>query len=180
MLTMLNMLTKRLGFLFLILIVITGCASKPRLSGKGKLCGIVVDENNVPVSSYVISCRREKGIWKHGITNDEGLFFFEDMPFGNYTFKGSKECYLNFYDEGYVFNNLGKVYCFQLSSIDKALDLIEEKIICEDYDQALEMLNNINTGNEKEAQKVVIFYEDFINKKMEEKNAENNVQEKEL
>lgn len=152
--------------------IFTGCASKPKLAGKGELCGIVIDENNIPVKDYVISCKIDSGLWKHAMTNDEGLFFFDEMPFGYYSFKGSKECYSNLYEDGLVFNSPGKVYCFQISSIDKALELAEEVILYQDYEQALLILGNIKCEKNKAAESVVSYYKKFVYKKMEEMNEE--------
>lgn len=152
------------------LMLFPGCASKPKLSGKGKLCGIVIDENNYPVSDFIISCRRDRGIWRTTITNEEGMFFYEDLNYGFYSFKGSKECFLKFFEQRYVFNNPTKVFCFQISSIDKVLDNVEEMIIYEDYENALNLLDRIECKSNLEAEKVVSFYREFISNKKEQEN----------
>lgn len=154
------------------LLLLSGCASKPKLTGTGKMCGVIIDERNVPVSDYVISCRKDKGLWKNAMTNEEGLFSFDDMHFGIYTFRGSKECFLDFYDEGYVFGDRSKIFCFQLSSVDRALDLIEENIIYEEYEKALELLEQVSYKKNKDLLLVLSHYRNYINEKMEDKNVQ--------
>lgn len=163
----------KLKILFYLMVItaavtMSGCASKPKLNGKGRLCGVVIDENNEPVPDFIISCRKDKGLWKCTMTGSEGLFVFEDMPLGIYSFKGTKECYLDFYEEDYVFNDRSKVFCFQLSSIDNALDKTEQMIIYGDYEQAVTLLDQIKCEKNLEAKKVLAYYRDYLTEKMGE------------
>ena len=69
------------------------CASKPKFTGKGDLCGLIVDEKNKPVSDFVVyctACEPNLQIVKPVITNESGLFVFFDVPAGSYHLSGSK------------------------------------------------------------------------------------------
>lgn len=90
-------------FSILLILFVTGCASKPKIRGTADLCGFVIDENNLPVENYVISVKHGNGIWRTSITNKQGLFSFSDAPLGEYSFKGTKSCYVDLNEKKYVF-----------------------------------------------------------------------------
>lgn len=159
---------KKLYFIMLICIF-TSCASKPNVSGKGDLCGFVIDENNLPVSDFVISASRNKGLWNHTITNSEGMFVFPDSGFGNYSFKGSKSYFMKLKEVNYAFYDKGKIYCFQINSIDKALDEVEKMILCEDFERAEEILNQISVRKKSQGEILISFYKEYI------RNAKNDM-----
>ncbi len=110
------------------------CTSKPKFSGYGDLCGLVIDENNAPVKDFVLHC---KGSAKNPAmalmppqtvsTNESGLFVFYDLPSGDYLLYGEKENYLRITDVSYRFSNRSNIICLQTKSF-KASVLNADKI----------------------------------------------------
>lgn len=141
---------------------LTACASKPKSGGRGDLCGFVIDENNRPVGDYVVSASRNKGIWNHTITNEEGLFVFPDAAFGNYSFRGSKNYYMKLQEVNCPFYDRGKIYCFQVNSIDRVLDEVEQMILCENFERAEGLLKQIAVTKKSSGEKIIEFYKEYI------------------
>lgn len=154
--------------ILLFMIFPLGCASKPEYKGSGELCGYIVDENNHPVEEYVISCRRNTGVWKSVLTNEDGLFVFEEEKLGKFYFKGQKEGFVNLDKSMQLFGNKAKVVCFQVSSIEKALDEVEEMILCQNFKEAGELAGKIHVSGNWYMSKVVNYYKKFIQKKIKE------------
>ena len=74
----------KLAVLISVTVLFFSCASKPVFSGKGDLCGLVVDENSKPVKDFVIYCESKSAGKKLAevkpvLTNESGLFVFYDL-----------------------------------------------------------------------------------------------------
>lgn len=159
-----------LGFLFALqVLTLISCASKPKLTGRAELCGYVVDENNYPVEEFIVSCRSELGVWKTTITNQKGFFMFENMDLGNCFFKGQKNGFVKLEKNMEIFGDKSKVVCFQVSSLDRALDSVEEKILCEDFESAKALLNQIVYMKKSPAESVILCYKTYVDKQIKEK-----------
>ena len=110
------------------------CASKPSFTGKGDLCGLVIDENNTPVKEAVIYCQAadEKKLLVHPkpvLTNESGLFVFYGLPSGDYILSGEKNNFLKIEPVFYSFNDRTKIICIQTKSF-KAAVLNAEELLC--------------------------------------------------
>jgi len=162
---------KRINYLIIATFVflLCSCASKPKFSGSGDLCGFVVDENNNPLEEYVISCRGHNGSWKTTITNKNGLFVFEDISLGECWFKGWKNDYVDLDKNMQIFGDKSKVICFQIISIDRALDKVEEMILYEDFAGAEHLLKKITYDKKSPASDVIHIYKDAIKLKKSNK-----------
>ncbi len=161
---------------------IVSCASKPRFSGSGDLCGYVVDENNEPVEEFIISCRGQGGLWNTSITNKNGFFVFENIALGDCWFKGRKNAYVELDKNLQIFGDRGKVICFQVLSIDRALDKVEEMFLYGDLEGAEYLLEKIISDEGSPAQEVLNIYKQYLNVKKsaaeiegEKRNEEENV-----
>ena len=62
-----------LGLLFFF----QSCASTAKFKGEGDLCGIIVDEKNLPVSGYFISCQKNGMPSGNAITRKAGFLLFK-------------------------------------------------------------------------------------------------------
>lgn len=160
--------------LWFLLLVLSGCASKPKFRGSGDFCGFVIDEKNNAVENYVISIKKGTGTWKTTATNRQGMFKFTEMPFGEYSFKGYKNCYVNLMEKKYAFHDLSKVFCLQVNSVDEALNNVEQMIICENYDEANRLLDEIQLERKSAAKRVVDIYKSYIKEKKSDIRKERN------
>lgn len=153
----------------LIAFLLFGCASVPGKTGAGDLCGFVVDEDSNPVKDCIVSCRKEKGLWKRTITDERGLFCFSELSFGKYEIVTEKNSYENSQVKEISFYDRSKIFCVQTKSIKKMADLIEENIICENYAEAKNLIGSIKIEEKSPEKRLLDFYEEYI-KHMEDKN----------
>lgn len=165
-----------LGITLLGLLLLESCASTPKFSGKGDLCGMIVDEKNVPVKDFVITCVSSKGNIGKAVTNEGGVFAVKDMPAGKYSISGEKVGYARITGEHFTFDSREKFFCCKVNSSRAAMDAAENQLKCGNYELAIKLLDeiycekdsveevsvwifqayaHIKAGNKKEAQKYI-------------------------
>lgn len=171
-----------LGKLVRICILVVGifsavsCASTPKFSGNGDLCGMIVDENNVPIKDFVVMCVKANGTIGRAVTNEGGIFAIQDVSAGKYFISGEKVGYARITNEPYSFNSREKIFCCKVNSSRAAIEAAENQIKCGNLKNAIKLLNeiyykkgsmdevsvlvylafaNIHDGNKKEAQKYI-------------------------
>ena len=161
-------INRSLKYLFLGLFVfaLVSCASNPKFSGNGDLCGYVVDENNLPVEEFIISCKGQKGILKTTLTDKNGLFVFENMALGNCWIKGRKNSFVELEKSMLIFGDRSKILCFQVSSIDRALDKVEEMILYGDYEGANQLLGKIVCEKGSPSKEVLSIYKKYLEQRI--------------
>ena len=153
-----------IGCMFCSLLLIS-CASTPGFSGKGDLCGLVIDENNVPVRDFVVNCRKENGSSlqeiRPVITNESGLFVFYGLLAGEYFLSGEKPGCLRILETPYHFNDRTKIICLQTKSFRASVLRAEELLRLGQPEEAGEVLGGIccETGSPEE-----IFFKNYIAK----------------
>lgn len=149
-----------------------GCATTNKFIGKGDLCGFIVDENNNPISDYVVVCKGKMNMMQSTFTNESGIFVFYNLPAGKYTISGEKEGFSRLKETEYQFLQRGKIFCCQIDSIDSVLDSVEKMILLKEYKTGIELLNSLSYEMNTEEEKVITYYLDFI-QKMEEEDKSN-------
>ena len=150
------------------ILCITSCVSKPKFSGTGDLCGIVIDENNKPVKDFVVYCKPSVTNIKTTtinikpvMTNESGLFVFYELPSGAYNISGEKENYLRISETSYHFSDRGKIICFQIKSFAGAIKAVDELLNLDQKKDAMEILNDINTNKSSAERYFVKAYQFF-------------------
>lgn len=156
------------------LIIMAGCSSVPRFSGKGDLCGIIVDENNNPVSDYLVTCKKSVGLKKSVFTNESGIFVFPDMSSGVYFISGSKTNFLDLKETEYVFSDRSKLFCCQVMDLDKVLDVVIQNIKTHEYENGLQLLEAVSCKRNTYEELVINRYREFILGKINEMSEVNN------
>ena len=144
-----------------------GCASKPKFQGKSEMCGVVVDENNIPVADFVITCKKD-GVSNVAVTNESGIFVFNDMRGGKYSICGEKPGYARLAEQTFEFISREKIICCKVNSIDGAFNAIDKQISCQKYENALELLDEICFEKDSAAEATVLFYMAYVYSKCEE------------
>ena len=119
---------------------LSGCMSKPKFEGDGDLCGLVIDENNLPVSDFVVSCSALK---RPVTTNESGLFVFYSVPSGEYSLSGKKTNYLQLKNVNYNFSDRSKIIVMQTKSFKAAILSAEEDLRLGQLESAKETLDDI-------------------------------------
>ena len=129
------------------------CASKPVFSGKGDLCGLVVDENSKPVKDFVIYCESKSAGKKLAevkpvLTNESGLFVFYDLLSGDYLLYGEKNNYLKIEVTPYSFNDRSKIICLQTKSFSATVKTADELFRLGQPESAKILLSNLSYEKE--------------------------------
>jgi len=148
------------GLIFLS--VFLSCASKPSFSGKGDLCGMIIDEENRPVKEYVMHCAKNGMTVASVVTGENGMFVFENLECGNYMLSGEKKDFTSLSRQQFLFNERSKIFCAQIKSADAALDSVNQLIAAENYDRALAVLNEIYTEKKSFSEAVCSFYRVYL------------------
>lgn len=157
---------------FIFGIAFSSCKTVPKFSGANELCGVIVDENNMPVNEYVVKCGTDFVTAKVAITNERGIFVFNNMPAGKYYFWGEKEGWAKIVKQPFLFNSREKMFCCKVNSLNSALDNIETQIKCGNYQEALSLLDEICYRKKTPEEEVVTFYKKYVLAKIEEETDE--------
>lgn len=145
-------------------LLFSSCVSKPGFTGNADLCGLIIDENNVPVKDFVVYCKSvEKNHQKIKpvVTNEGGLFVFFDILSGSYRLSGEKKNYLRIKNVDYDFNDRTKIICLQTKSFKASLQNAEELIWLGEKELARELLNSICCDEKSEEKKLVDEYKKY-------------------
>lgn len=150
----------------------SSCRTVPKFAGENELCGVIVDENNRPINEYVVRCGATPVTAKTAITNERGIFVFQNMTAGKYFIWGEKEGWAKIEAEPFLFNSRDKFFCCKVKSFDTALDNAETQIKCGNYKKALEILDGLSYRRKTPESKVVDYYEKYIKAKIKEEKDE--------
>lgn len=172
--------TRALIIIYVVLsnVSILSCYSMPKFKGKGDLCGVVVDEKNIPIKDFSIYCHDFGAIREQTYTNESGIFVFHDIPSGKYRISGKKNGYSKIPESEYEFFQRGKIFCAQVQEINVVLDEVEKMISLGEFEQSKSILRTVYCERKTNEEKVVKYYSKFINSKIkEQKNKEKNANE---
>lgn len=153
---------------FLILdVFFVSCVSNEKLNERCDLCGIVVDEKNMPIDEYVIYGKN--GTYEtSAITNSNGLFVLQNMPKGNCEIYGEKKGYCDL-SEKYFFYDMSKILCCQINSLPGAIDDVEKLIKQNEYKKANEIIDEVKFEHTTNEEIVVYSYKVYLDYKLREK-----------
>lgn len=156
---------------FLISILLSSCASKPRFEGYGDLCGMVIDENNRPVKNFIVYYSREPAVHKSAVTNESGIFVFHSVPSGKSVLSGKKCNYTKLARTDYQFYRRSDIICFQVSSIKAAVEDVEALASRGETESALKLLNNIVCERKTDEWKLIKAYRLFLKEASKDKDS---------
>ena len=144
------------------MIFFTGCVSKPHFSGKGDMCGMILDENNKPISDFIIYCNSGPLFFGAASTNAEGIFVFHDVSAGEYSLYGEKNGFVKMKKTGYFFNDRTKLFCCQLISASTAFCKIDKYLKNGEIENAAELVEKICFEKDSVLASVVISYQIYL------------------
>lgn len=138
------------NFLIFSCLFFSACVSKPKFSGRGDLCGLVVDENSAPVKDFTVYCKPASKSLTQVMapvspvkTNESGLFVFYDLESGDYCLDGEKEGYLRIINTAYRFDDRSKIICLQTKSFNASILWARELLGLGQSTEAKKMLEEI-------------------------------------
>lgn len=152
---------KQIEIFIALMILFTSCASKP-VNKNIELVGMIIDENNNPVNEYIVHCENEFFEKQSVLTNENGLFVFSNVGLGNYTLSGEKNGYSKMNIEKYSLKDDSKILCCQVSSCEYVLKNVLQRKKINDYEECINLLNEIYCDENSFEKKVVQYYKNFF------------------
>ena len=158
---------KRYALYFLLMgmiasVIFLSCASKPKFNGTADLCGLVVDEENRPVSNFLILCDGAGGLNFTALTNESGIFVVKNLTCGNYQISGHKTNYQKLEKIDYAFYDRTKIFCCQVYSFDAALESVSNLMLRGENKAAEKMLEEISFEPSSNEAAVINFYRFYL------------------
>ena len=154
--------------LMLILFFIISCRSLPKFNGQADLCGLLVDENNIPVKDFLIYCKNDLEM-KTALTDESGMFVIHGVDSGVYKISGQKKNYVRLEEREFLFTDRSKIFCCQVESIEGAFKSVEELIMRGEKKNAEGLLNQLYYDKKSPQEAVVLVYQFFLSEKSRDK-----------
>ncbi|NLC92759.1 MAG: carboxypeptidase regulatory-like domain-containing protein [Treponema sp.] len=160
---------KKYLWLLLLNIVFISCSSTKYFKEKVDLCGLVVDENNQPIPYFEMTCIDSKGTIEYAITNENGIFVFQNKKSGSYVLNGKKNGWTKLTDKKINFIDYRQMTCCKVWSIEKTLETVKQMIFQKDYEAAFFSIDKIYVDEMSLVEITVLFHKVFLLMKMNEK-----------
>lgn len=138
-------MTRRLFSLFIrisVLLILTSCGSM-KFEGNAVLAGRVYDSDGKPVKNYHILL----GNGMEAVTDDGGIFSFQNVPSGTYKIRGGGNGWCSC-EQTFKFYDRKEILCIQVERLEKLLPKIEEMIFDGDLEGADFLLSKSKEYNE--------------------------------
>ena len=147
-----------LGLLFFF----QSCASTAKFKGEGDLCGIIVDEKNLPVSGYFISCQKNGMPSGNAITSESGLFIIQNLKCGKYVLDGKKINCTDIKNLEVNFRDRKSILCCKALTADGLFERVESLVMAGDFKQARRELKNLRYEGNTYVEKMIVVYKGWI------------------
>ena len=148
-------------------VLLTCCKSTQRFSGNAELTIFVIDENDSPVKNVEVHLK-SGAVSEAALTNQNGLCVFHDITSGEYSVFSSKEGFANSQVQ-ICFVERTEVFCIKVFSSEYIFEQVENLYERSSYEQAIELLEKIDTGKNQMLQNVKSFYISYGFAKLEKK-----------
>ena len=142
--------------------VLSGCVTKEHCVKSNNLSGIIVDENNRPISNYQVICGSNPINKKTTFTNNSGIFVFTDVPIGKNIISGQKNNYGKIENKEFNFDGGSSMLCCQVSSLQELLSQIDRYIINREYEKALNIIEQISVEENHYNSVLVLLYKEYL------------------
>lgn len=119
------------------------CSTIPKFSSEAKMCCVVLNEKNEPISGCVGILKKNGAVIGKNISDERGYLIFDNVKSGDYGVLIRKEGFEEKEYDKIGFYNRGKINCFQVKSKDCLFDEIELLFDEKKYDEAIEVLDTV-------------------------------------
>lgn len=154
---------KYLFFLAVTIEIFTSCVTETNIIKDGALCGIVVDENNKPVSNYLIYCFKNENNKLSTVTNDSGIFVFPDIEIGKYYIEGEKINFCDMEKQEYIFNDCTSLFCVQIMSFSECISNVDLLIEAGEFQKSLDLINSLSVKQKSNNETLLLCYSSYLN-----------------
>lgn len=155
----------------MIVLLFAGCVTYKNCIKKSNLCGIVVDENNKPVSNYLIICDSNPFNKVSTYTNDNGIFLLSDMEVGTYNISGRKQNFGKIDNDSFYFDGSSSMLCYQVSSLEELLFRVNKCIDNKEYEKAINIVNKIEIDENQYNYGLILLYKEYLYIKLKDVDA---------
>lgn len=150
--------------------IFTSCVASKNIIKTASLCGLVVDEHNVPIPDFKIFCYENAAYKESAITNESGIFVFPDVDIGSYFIEGEKQNYTNIEKRIYDFNNCSDLLCIQVKSLKECIENIRDFIEVDEFKKGVLLLHSIVVEKGSFCETVCLCYEAYLNYRLGNKD----------
>lgn len=149
---------KRVSEIFLMIVFVICFVSCSSLPGgtKGNFIGLILDENNKPVSDYKIRCNKQ-GMVKTAVSSKEGVFVIQNVSSGVLEVSGEKENF-EYLKRKVSFFDRNQTFCFKVFTADGVFDNADKNLIMKNYDSAEMILKNLKCSKKTNVGLLKEFY----------------------
>lgn len=133
-----------LNIFFIVMIFLSiSCSTIPKFSGEAKMCCMVLNEKNEPISDCIGILKKNGAVVGKNISDERGYLIFDNVKSGDYEISIRKEGFEEKEYDKITFYNRGKINCLQVKSKDCLFDEIELLFKEQKFNDGLEILNSI-------------------------------------
>ena len=137
---------------------------------------LILDQNDQMVCDYELEIQAVKNGKKAGkesrffsSTDKRGFAFFDDLPAATYTISGQKEAYTKLSPLPLQNYDVTELLCYRVYSADYVLDQVESLYKKQNYEKALELLEQVCCQDSLSLQAVLSYYKSYALAKMNQK-----------
>lgn len=136
------------------------CKTTGRFTGSSNLTILIVDEKGCGVRDCALTLSNFNKE-EHGVTNENGLCIFNNVPSGEYKLAGSKKGYKKMKTENFNYISKGEVFCFELYSCSFVFDEVEKLYEQCNFQKTLELLDEIVCDKKSSLYAAICFYKAY-------------------
>jgi len=151
-----------LSWLLFLCVSFSGCISTPKFKGERDFCGMVVDENNKPVSGYLVNCKKSGILCGSALTNESGIFVIQNLKSGKYVFEGRKNNCTDIKEVEVDFYDRNSILCCKVCTARGLFERVDKMISGEDYANARKELKFLRGEKNSYVEKMIIAYRGLI------------------
>lgn len=144
-----------LGITCSLVVSLLSCATSSGVKGGySDFSGFVVDENDMPVKDYVLTCKSGVKDFGSAVTNESGFFFFEKLPPCQLNIRGWKDEYTEINNLRIDFKANAQVYKVNVISAKGVLDIAAKSAELHKSEEALPYLKSVRLRTDSPYKKV--------------------------
>ena len=161
-----NKKSQQLKVIFVLLLIVfsVSCKTTKNFSGNANLTILIVDQNDRALENYELTLSEFSAS-----TNSNGLCVFYNIPGTDYTISGQKEGYTKIKLQPLSFTSRDELFCYRVFSYDYVLDQAEQLFRKEQYQKALELLQDVCAQSDPLLQNTISFYSAWAYTKLHQK-----------
>ena len=160
-----NSLIKKYKLIFAVVcavMIFSSCRTMSHQNQNANISFLILDENDLPVKDYQLNITIRKKLGDDFIqttfSNANGLGVFNNINCQEALISGQKSGYTKIPQEPLTVNSRGELLCYRVFSADYLLDQAEQLYQNKQYQNALALLESLDSQSDFVLQNIVCFY----------------------